>query len=299
MLENKISNQVNELKKEIRKDNAWIRLLTEYDSAELLTKLLMVNRQLTKHEKRLLNALPELHWSTEAITNVEYRNVVLIRNQIKKFLEKRLRDYCIEPNSSKLDHITLGNSNTLSVFNAWHKTIKKDRLLISVIATIDVPKEYYISGFQQKEIILPSRCADVSVNTNIPYATVIVKIVGIANLGKQYIYKDGSIISAQEGYNEFLENYQNRPWYRRLGALVPKPFTEWICEQKIAKAPSIDPQDTLKEGIIVPEVLKHEANKIADEVSYEFSTLWTEILGHYQIKFRKPQIKLKNRKSAL
>ncbi len=74
-----------------------------------------------------------------------------------------------------------------------------------------------LTGFQENEIILPSRYGNITVDAKLPYATVIVKVNGVADLSKNYIYFNGRSISDKEAYAEFLESYQDMPWYRKFG----------------------------------------------------------------------------------
>ncbi len=290
-----IEDRLEELKASVRRDNAWLRFFVEYDSPEKLVDLLMRDRPLTKHDRRLLQAIPTLMKDGLTSTNVEVRNIVLIRKVIVKYLENRLKDMGIDSNSPKLDHLSIGMNTEISILNRWHKVITNGSISISMTATIDVPKKYYLPGFQENEIILPSRYGNITVDAKLPYATVIVKVNGIADLSKNYIYFNGRSISDKEAYAEFLESYQDMPWYRKFGVLAPTPFEKWIKAQKTAKATYRIPTELVETGMTSERMLRSEANNFAKQVSSEFSSLWTGILDHPLVHFRKPLMKLKKR----
>ena len=290
----KVDERIKTLKNAVRKDQAWIRLFEEYNTGKDLTDLLMVNRQLTKHEKKLLMAVPELRWNS-AIDHLQLRNILLIRKTIIHFLEQQLLSlHEIKSNSSLVDHISFGTNTAITLLNRWYKVESVNQLSISMIATIDVSKKYFLPGFKEKEIILPSRCSDIPVDSVLSYATVVVKVLGIADLSNKYIYYNGRIVSEHQGYNEFLESYQAKPWYRKIGAFAPTPFDKWIEEQThSAKPPYVDPKLLLKSGVVTNAFLTAQADLFAQQVSSEFDTLWSNVLGHPHVNFRTPIIKLK------
>ena len=93
-----------------------------------------------------------------------------------------------------------------------------------------------LTGFQENEIILPSRYGNITVDAKLPYATVIVKVNGVADLSKNYIYFNGRSISDKEACENFWKAIRTCLGIASLVFLAPTPFEKWIKAQKTAKA---------------------------------------------------------------